>query len=641
MLARPAAIAFLLLVTSTCLRSQAPVRVELQIGHRGPVGAVAVSPGGEMVASGGADGKTRLWESGTGKLLRVLPPPHNRVISLAFTRDGSHLVIGQINGVSMSWDVARDAPAHVHEFGSGGYCGAAVSPDGRLMAVGCDGKLAILEVAGGRVVREIIGPRRDRFWSLAFSPDGRHLASASDEIAGYVWRVSDGKAVRELHAEEQYSELAFGHDGMSLHARSQSGRITSWDLASDAAPETTEEEPEVVRLAVDRQGAMVCVLGSGVVLRRDDASKRTLAGPLDDPTTTGVAAGELVITGHRSGKVLIRSAGKGKLLSTPTGASSTPILVGCTPAGTIRVAVFAVDSVSIVELGGEDETEITWQSPELVERASFALSPDARHLAWGFVGKPVEIVDLASGKAVPFPDSPAATNVLAISTGGRFLARRVTETSVTLHDRSGETPTRELPGKRYNDILGLAFSPDGRHLAQGGKGNFIRVLDLVDDSGTRTYEPARDARPERHDQLIGWVRSFAFGGDHLLCGGPYSTTVLRDRVTLKSVRAWHEHDGSVRSVAFTAGGQRVVSAGGGGRLFIRGLDEGPPLATVHFFGNADWIAVDAKGRYQATPGAGVHAHGVLRTDDGAWDAVDLPAGLRAPTLLQGTLKTGK
>src|SRR5262249_41208706 len=161
---------------------------------------VAFSPDGKLVAGGGATDDslaTCLWDAKTGKLLRKLE--ENQAgsfgMALAFSRDGKVLVAA--GGLFGGWRVTfveaatgkglaeRDSrQAGVQD----DYYTAAVSPDGRTLALGSARGIALWDMAARKEVRQIRG-EFGACTSLAFAPDGRTLVAAHGDGTVLFWDV--------------------------------------------------------------------------------------------------------------------------------------------------------------------------------------------------------------------------------------------------------------------------------------------------------------------------------------------------------------------------------------------------------------------------------------------------------------------
>ena len=110
----------------------------------------------------------------------------------------------------------------------GGIC---FSPDGRLLATGSDfGMVGLWEVASGREVRSF-KDQFDRVHSVAFSPDGHILASASATLT--FWDVTTGREIGSLRGHRlAVQSVTFSGDGSRLASGSKDGTARVWDVAS-------------------------------------------------------------------------------------------------------------------------------------------------------------------------------------------------------------------------------------------------------------------------------------------------------------------------------------------------------------------------------------------------------------------------
>jgi WD40 repeat protein len=157
--------------------------------------------------------------------------------ALAFSPDGQRLVVVGAKGGVMVWETTTWQATRLLGLASAdGRCTAAFSPDGRQLAVagfGSSFPIVVLDVSTGAQIQVLHG----HTWvvrQLAFSPNGRHLASASNDGTVRVWDVRTGKEVGgpPPRIEASVIGVAFSPDGQRLATASLDGAVRVWDATS-------------------------------------------------------------------------------------------------------------------------------------------------------------------------------------------------------------------------------------------------------------------------------------------------------------------------------------------------------------------------------------------------------------------------
>ena len=462
----------------------------------------------------------------------------------------------------------------------------AFSPNGRYLATSSQDNTAnITEVETGKILHTIA--HQAPVWKIAFSPDGRYLVTGSYDKTAQITEVETGKTLHTIAHEGKVWGVAFSPDGRYLATGSDDHTAKITEVETGSTLHTITHQNSVWGVAFSPDGRYLATGGTDKTAKITEVeSGQTLHTIAHQGSVREVAFspnGRYLATGNYDNTAQITEVENGKTLHTI--AHQAPVWrVAFSPNGRY-LATGSTDKTAKITEVESGQTLHTIAHEGRVWGVDF--SADGRYLATGSTDKTAKITTVESGKTLYTIAHEGSVTGVAFSADGRYLATGSDDKTakITTVKSSKTLYTIAHEGK----VTEVEFSPNGEYLATGSYDNTAQITEVESETTLHTIA---------HEALVDEV-AFSPNGEYLATGSYDNTaqiTEVENGKTLHTIA----HQAAVLAVAFSPDGRYLATGSNDETAKIVEVESGKTLHTITHEAAVLAVVFSPDGRYLAT-----------------------------------------
>jgi WD40 repeat protein/DNA-binding SARP family transcriptional activator len=567
-----------------------------------------ISTDGRSLLAGSGDGKTYVVSLDSGDVIRTLPGPSDFVPDADFSPDGTHAAT--IDTEIHLWDVASGTelwavPAEGQDM--------TFSPDGRSLVFLMGGSATLLDVADGHVLKQVPIPD---VGALFLAPDGRTVFATAG-ATGSLWDLETGKQTREFSGHTaRIANAVFSPDGRLVATTSNDETARIWDVGTGELLQTLAGHTEIVFQSAFSPDGSLLVTGS----LDNSARLWDVATGSELRKFTGHTGGVYSVAFSTDGTHAISTGKDGTIrfwdLSQPVerdtmgGPTSFMYALEYSPDGKLLFAGNADGTSQIWDVATQNVTHVLFRDAR-VNVAAF--SPDGRYVLTAAEGHPAELWDVATGALDSSLEGTGGVEAADFSADGRVMVASAGENGfgvwdvatrkrvitikpdradgatispdgsllLTFADFSGEpngaiwdvaTGAKLREFKHGIGILDGIFSPDGRTVLATGRDNVARLWDVHTGGLVREF---------RGHTNIMWRGAFSPDGRFVFTTSQDKSARMWDVQTGQQVRYFPGHAlSAVAGIAVSPDGKQVAIGSYDGFIQLAPTDLDALLSSV-------------------------------------------------------------
>jgi len=482
------------------------------------------------------------------------------ILSVAFSPQHEQLLAtGDAGGGIRLWKGENLEQCSVIRAHSSWVRSVTFNPNGKLLASASDDQLVKLwSISDGELDEKplkTLEGHKYRVRSVCFSKDGKFLASSSLDKTIKLWDVKTGKLIRTFTGHKDWVWIAvFNHDSSRLVSTSQDKELKVWDVIGGNCVKTIQINSQVQSIAFSSNGALMAAGSDDNTVKLWDCNwdcyegefkyMETLEGHTGFVRSVAFNCNDNLASASYDNTIRLWDVSKGECRMVFRGHTHR-----------LRTIAFSRDGNTMVS-GGWDQKLKLWDIEKGDESlrtlqgwtdwvCSVDISPDGKFIASGSEVNLIYLWDISTKE--PFKTFEGHTNwiwTVAFSPDGELLASGSFDRTVKLWDIKSGRCIHTLKG-HDNWVWAVAFSPDGKLLASGSDDKIVKIWDVKTGKENCTFTGGGNSE---------WVRTVAFHPDNqLLASGSddYNVRIWDIMNPDKAPKVLVGHQNRVRSISFS------------------------------------------------------------------------------------------
>ena len=463
----------------------------------------------------------------------------------------------------------------------GSILAVAFSPDGKFLATGdSNGEVRLWQVADAQPVLTFQG-HTSWVFSVDWSPDGQSIVSGSYDQTVRLWDVKQGKCLKTLWEKNSVLSVAWSPDGQTIATGSYDQTVKLWDPKRGSCLKTLQGHTNwVFSVAWSPDGQTLASGSNDQTIRLWDARQgkwiKTLAGHSNWVRAVAFSPdGQTLASGSYDQTVKLWNTHSGRCFKTLVGHSNWVLSLVWSPDGQTLASGSYDQTVRFWDTSSDQCCKILQGHSNWVRAVAF--SPDGQTLASGSYDQTVKLWDTRSGQCLKtFLGYSNWVLSVAWNPDGQTLASGSQDRTVKLWDVSRGQCLKTFLG-HSNTVLSVAWSPDGQTLASGSQDRIVKLWDVKQGKCLKTLPGHSN-----------WVDSVAWSpdGQTIASGSTDRTVRLWKFNTGQCLKTLAEHTNAVRSVAWSPDGQILASGSNDRTIRLWDSSTGRCLLSLEGHGNS-------------------------------------------------------